>query len=524
MLKNEVLLWQTQPIYMNFLKQYWQGLTLFLVFLIVGVSNYQNYGVSVDEMWQNQMGVVSYNYVFKGDTALHTYWERDHGVGFELPLVIIEKKLGLTDYRDIYLLRHIASHIFFLICMLSGYFLIYRLFKNQLVACAGFIMLVLNPRLYSHSFFNSKDMPSLAALVLVLYAAYLAFENRKVIHYILMGVACGYALSIRLTNLMVLIPLVLFIVFDIFTNLNNKKIVIKSITGFILFFTATCLALYISWPILWEHPVDSLVESFESMSKFRWEGEALVDGVLYNGNNLPWSYIPAWFFATIPEVWLFFGFAGIVFLLAAFVKEPFSYFKAGIDRNLMLYLYCFVAPVGAVVYLESVLYDDWRHLYFIYPPFVILACYGLNELLKTKLTYAHKTLWLLQTIYLVYFIAKYHPHEYVYFNHLTSHKKDNLMKKYELDYWGLSNKQGLEWILTNTADDTIYVNDHFPVYLNHMLLTEDKRKRFVVTKDEYKVEYHLENYRMYPLKYPEETAVYQINVSNSPILRITKLR
>jgi hypothetical protein len=321
---------------MNSLKQYWQGLILFVIFLITGLSNYQNYGVSVDEMWQNQMGVVSYNYVFKGDTSLKTYWERDHGVGFELPLVILEKELNITDTRDVYLLRHIASHIFFLICMLCGYFLIFKLFKNQLVACAGFVMLVLNPRLYGHSFFNSKDLPSLAALVLILYAAYLAFEHRKIIHYILLGMACGYALSIRLTNLMILIPITLFILFDVFTNLRNRPAALKSIMGLVLFICSSCLMLYACWPILWEHPVNNLIESFESMSKFRWEGEALVDGVLYNGNNLPWSYIPAWFFVTIPEFWLFLGFAGIILLLSSFVKEPFRYINSSIDRNLML--------------------------------------------------------------------------------------------------------------------------------------------------------------------------------------------
>ena len=98
------------------------------------------------------------------------------------------------------------------------------------------------------------------------------------------------------------------------------------------------------------------------------------------------------------------------------------------------------------------------------------------------------------------------------------------MRKYELDYWGITHKAGLEWVLTNTADDSIYVNDDFPIYLNIMMLTKDKRKRFFLTKDNSQVEYYMENYRLYPLIYPEDKAVHQISVSNSPVLRITKLR
>lgn len=509
---------------MSFLKQYWPGITLFIVFVVTGLINYQNYGVSVDEIGQTSIGTVSYNYVYKGDTTLNSYIERDHGVGIELPLIILEKEFGIKDYRDIFLFRHITCHIFFLLCMLSGYFLLYRLFKNQLVATAGFIMLVLNPRLYAHSFFNSKDMPSLSVLVLILSAAYWTFENRKVLQYILLGVLCGYAMSIRLMNMMILIPLVLFILFDIITNLKNWRVIAVSIAGLVLILVSAYYTMYACWPTLWEHPYISLLEVFESLSKFRWTGDALVDGVLYNANNLPWSYIPSWFFVTVPEVWLFLGFIGISFLLNKFVQTPSIYFKNGIDRNLMLYLYSFVAPIAAVVYLESVLYDDWRHLYFIYPPFIVLACHGLNELLKTKLKNVYKAVWVLQLVYLIYFIHRYHPHEYIYFNHLTSHKKDNLMQKYELDYWGLSNKEGLEWVLNNTADDSIYINDWYSNYLATLMLTEDKRKRFILTNNEYVIEYYVENYRLYPFKYPENQALHQIIVSNSPILRITKLR
>src|SRR5688572_10235502 len=98
---------------MNFIKQYWPGLSLFLIFVLIGLFSYQNYGVSTDEIGQTDIGTVSYKYVFENDTTLNSFVERDHGVGFELPLIMIEKGLNLTEYRDIFLCRHIVSHLFF---------------------------------------------------------------------------------------------------------------------------------------------------------------------------------------------------------------------------------------------------------------------------------------------------------------------------------------------------------------------------------------------------------------------------
>jgi len=507
---------------MSFIKTYWPGLAIFLILLITGLMIYPNYGVSTDELGQTGIGMESYKYVFEGDTSLQTYADRDHGVGFELPILIIAKQLNITDNRDLFLLRHVFTHIFFLICMLTGYFLTYKLFKNQFIACASFIMLVMDPRLYGHSFFNSKDIPSMAALVLILSAAYWAFEYRKPLQYLLLGAACGYAMSIRLMNMMVVPPLLFFAFLDVAGNLRNADLRKKYIVGFIMLIVGCWLSICISWPLLWHHPVHNLVESYHTLARFRWQGMVLLAGTLYDASALPWSYIPTWFFVTVPEFWLFLGLAGIIFSLNGFLRKPLLYFQNSIDRHLLLYLYSFIVPVVAVVALKSVLYDDWRHLYFIYPPFILLAAYGMNELLQTKFKKAYIAIWFLQIVFLVVFMFQNHPYEYVYFNNLVSHKKDKLLANYPLDYWGLSNKDGLEWVLAHSADDSIYVNNQFGNFLNRQMLTPDKRNRIILTDDDSKIEYYIE--RGAPYRYPEETAKYQIIVSNSPIIRVTRIR
>ncbi len=130
------------------IKKYIPGILLLFVFICFSITIYQDYGLTIDENSQRDIGLHYYNYVFKCYTSLNSFDDRDHGAGFELPLVILEKQLNITSTRDIYLMRHLATNLFFLLCMFSGYVLALHLFKNQIVACFTFIMLVLEPRIF----------------------------------------------------------------------------------------------------------------------------------------------------------------------------------------------------------------------------------------------------------------------------------------------------------------------------------------------------------------------------------------
>ena len=79
---------------------------------IIGILTYRDYGIAWDESAQRNIGTLCYNYVFNGDNEFLGFTDRQYGTGFELPLVIIEKLLKITDFRDVYLMRHWVTHIF----------------------------------------------------------------------------------------------------------------------------------------------------------------------------------------------------------------------------------------------------------------------------------------------------------------------------------------------------------------------------------------------------------------------------
>ena len=83
------------------------GKTLFILFLLIASFTYQHYGMSWDERQQRKTGMISFNYVFKGDDALLRWGDKDYGVGFELPLIIAEKTLKLKGFGPSFRLMYL---------------------------------------------------------------------------------------------------------------------------------------------------------------------------------------------------------------------------------------------------------------------------------------------------------------------------------------------------------------------------------------------------------------------------------
>ena len=508
------------------LKTYAPGFILFVISLVIGLMLYKDYGVAWDDPVQRELGLVSYNYAFHKDQTLKTITDKDYGVAFELVLIGIERALDLSDTREIYLSRHLAIHVFFLLSAFMAYILFYRLFRSNIIACLGFLALVFHPRIYAHSFFNSKDVPFLSAILIAIVFAHFAFTERRLLLFFLLGLCTGYATAIRIMGVMLILIFSFFLLIDFISAVRKRKEVLHVFLRIVLFLLGTTLMLYASWPILWEHPVDELVNSFKSFSHYAWNGQVLFNGVTAPADQLPRWYAPFWFAISTPVLWLVLGATGIVLLVYHFVKFPGKFFLNTYERNFTICLLCFAGPVLAVLILRSKLYDDWRHLYFIYPSFVLIILYAISHL-AAKPT----AKWLLsvacaaQLVYLGYFVVRYHPLQQVYFNKLVSHKEDYLRSQYEMEYWGSSYKQGLEYILEHDKSDSIRVFwSLHPVINNVGILKPEQRKRLVlVGRGEYPF-YFVTNYRQKdPLEGHHYPVVYKLEVLNNIVLGVYKI-
>lgn len=492
--------------------------------LVLGLIICKDYGVSWDERQQRDIGTINLDYIHSGnDSLMAGFADRDHGAAFEVPLRWVEERIKPSGLGGVYYIRHISTYIFFLLGIWCAYLLAHRLFNKQWIALAGIAMLVLSPRIFAHAFLNSKDVPFLLATLIALYAITLMFEKRRWYLYALAGLACGYAMGIRTMGGLLAIMTFAFIVMDIII-LKEKR---RAGLGLLIFATSTAGMLYLCWPALWHHPVDNLIDSYQKLAHFdRWGGKLLFNGKEYADKAIPWYYIPEWFIISTPILWLILGLVGLEAMGIYAVKHPMDCLMETKGRVLLLCIGTFIVPVAAIIVLHSVVYDDWRHVYFIYGPFVILALYGLEQISRYKIgRVVVKVGVIVQALAAGAFMVMAHPFQQVYFNPLVSHKPEYLRLHYDYDYWGASFKQGLEYLLRhNTSDSIPVLNSLPPLWDNWTALDYEDRKRIKWVETYRDGAYFLTIYRNHPQDYgPPFRKVHGIQVGNSTVMQIYRI-
>lgn len=504
---------------------------LFLISVVFALVTYQNYGISYDEPWQRVCGMMSYDYL--SDENQKTFLKENddpllamYGAGFELPLVVIEKWAHITKPRDIYLMRHLVTHIVFLLGCLSFAMLTFRLFGSRFLSCLCFAMLLLMPRIYAHSFFNTKDIPFLALICISIAVSQLAFSRERPHLFVLLGVVAGYTTSIRVMGIMLFCFILFFLAIYAIAARKERAKLVKTAGNTLLFIVSFCISLYAAWPYLWANPIHSFMECFRAMSKFQWDYSVLLLGKNERAVDLPWFYFPAWFSITIPALWLISGCAGIGTFLIHFAKNPQSFTGNTNKRIVLLSFLCFLAPAAAVLLLHSVIYDDWRHLYFIYPPFVLLALYFMSTIRTYKFYRLLQLTCCIQIAATGYFMINHIQFNQVFFNSFISHRPEYLRKNFELDYWGSSYKHALEYLLQLQPTGKIKVNAGpmwRPLRNNLLMLDDRDAERIEVTNHEHECDYFITNYRFHPDDYTYPNLLYAVKVHNSTVLCIYRM-
>lgn len=503
------------------------GFILLAGTLFIGLISYKDYGIAWDEPLQREMGLVSYNYVFHGDDSLKHYSCNVYGVAFELPLVMIEKALDLKDSRDIFLMRHLVSHLFFLLGAFAFFLLIDYLYSNKLLAIIGFLLLVVNPLIYGHSFFNSKDIPFLSMFIICFLAIAIAFKKNNLKWYVILAIACALLTNIRIMGILFIGVVWVFFALDYIAAKQDKDIK-KEIIHYLLVFTGTSFfTLFITWPYLYSNPGRNFMYAFRWMANAPWTGNTLFFGTTYKSTQIPLDYSIIWFCISNPVTYLLLGVVGIIYFSWRFIKTPKSFlFDKGL-RNQLLFLFCFTQPLIVILVFHSVLFDTWRHLYFIYPPFILLGIFGLSCLLKTKARLVVPFILIAGIGYTGYYMFSSFPYEHIYFNEFVKrYSPEYLRKNFELDYWGVSYKQAFEYILKNDTAQTINVTVMGPLSKeNALLLKPEERKRIHFTDTLAKATYVASFYRNHPEDYPfQNQQVFNIKVLNSTIMSVFKLK
>ena len=503
----------------------------FLVFLLIGLSIYTDYGVSWDEGTNRKNGLISFNYIFKGDNSLLTYKDRDYGVAFELLLIFLEKIFRLDNHRDIFFMRHLCTFLMFYIGVYFFYLLCKNHFDSWKIGLLGSLFLILSPRIFAHSFYNSKDLAFLSMFIIGIYTLFKYLDKKTFLRASFHALACAILIDIRMVGILVPGLTLLFVCIDLLKSISKKENSRETIKSLLVYIFLLMFLSILFWPWLWNNPLRFL-EAFKNMGKFRWDAPVLYLGNYVESTNLPWHYIPLWITITTPLFYVFNFFVGLYSSIKSTFKSPLN-FSTRRKRDDLIFLLCFFLPLLAVIIRKSVLYDGWRHTFFIYPALLIIFLTGLLHLfkfIKIKLKrqsykFGHAILILIilfSLISTVHTMIKYHPYQNIYFNILAGKDVKN---NFELDYWGLSYRKALEYILKNDTSQSIKVYvENDPEEINFYFLTPNDRDRIRYVEEPEDAKYFLGNYRWHRGGYPYRNEFYAIKVKGEKIMVVYKLK
>jgi hypothetical protein len=241
--------------------------------------------------------------------------------------------------------------------------------------------------------------------------------------------------------------------------------------------------------------------AWQEMSHYPWKGEMLYLGSIVLSTQLPWHYIPLWMLISIPATYLLF-FAVGVFSIPVHVRKHLQTLQGSFKVLIWL---LFFGPLLAIIALHAVVYDGWRHMYFLYTPLIFIALEGFKALflfvqkrLNERISFnACMVLFAIPVFAFPAFrIIKDHPHESVYFNEPARAFFAPIGNYFELDYWGLSFRSLLEKILREDNSDRIDVESKgLPCENNARMLTEEERQRLFVSDLPKFSNYHVADFR-----------------------------
>ena len=236
----------------------------FMIYLIAGLFLFKDYGVSGDEPISHLRGELTYNYLESGDRALFEL-SRAYGGIFDLFLVVAQKVLPCNDEsRNVYFMRHLLTFLFFYVGVFFFYCLGSYSFKSWKMGLLGSLFLILSPRIFSHSFFNAKDIPCLAMFIVSIYTMIRYLDSKTLQSSVVHSLACALLINTRVVG--VIVPFFTFVFFlcDLIMNRKQEKMFKRTVAIFLFYILLLVFFTVLSWPAIWSNPFGYFFESIRT--------------------------------------------------------------------------------------------------------------------------------------------------------------------------------------------------------------------------------------------------------------------
>lgn len=432
-------------------------LFIFIAFLTFIFATYKQYGVSWDESFYWYSGKLTAQHFFDTNFITKEISKKHlltHGTFFDSIYYVLQKhdKVELDIER-----LHLVKALFSSLTLIAVYFILKALTNNSFVPIIGMVFLIFYPRWLGDIFDNHME-----SISIYLYAwqnffgvKLLLEQNRNRIALWLFSLIILSAIAFSHRVILVGISILALLLFLFSLKMVRSK-------GKIICGVGLCAGLFLTVlffvdPYIRHVGINGIFDKISVLLQTQtyFTHQVFFEGKVYEGNNLPWYYLPKWITISTPILSLLFFASGCFAIFYGWRGKQ----SAQRSRAYLFILLSFFLPIIIVALTRPVLFDGWRHFLFLVVPFVLIASLGIQELLKAKNRYLKITVVLLLFINILLTAREMlllHPYEYVYFNSFVG-GFSGAAKNYETDYWGKSFREATLWLSSSVKSDTFHM-------------------------------------------------------------------
>ena len=139
--------------------------------------------------------------------------------------------------------------------------------------------MISTPRIFSHSFYNSKDILFLSLIIIATYFCIELLKKFSFKNLIFSCVFCAFASNIRVIG--IYLPILTFIFYIFLEDKFKKK---KNLNFFLIYFSIFIFILYLIWPFLWQNPLENFLLILKESASYpnHWKFKTLYLGEYLN--------------------------------------------------------------------------------------------------------------------------------------------------------------------------------------------------------------------------------------------------
>ena len=441
---------------------------IFIIMTLVGLITTPDYGMPWDELMEIRTlgtNLREYASAFAGEegepdksatgiefTDMKENPDIDHGQSAYYPLTpFLFMDLGAEAPRVLMLIFHAYTFLIFMLGVIGLYFISTQLTGEWKYGLLASLFLYLSPRFFAEGHYNSKDIISMSMIILCFWFFIKMTETRKMLYAVLFAVFGAFAANMRLTGVFFfgLAGLLYLITLSVKKEWNKKNFLLGLVA--VLSFVAVYFLLT---PVSWKDPIAFLSYVFGRSSNYSdWDGKVFYMGAARR--PVPWHYIPVMIAITTPVLLVILTIVGNITTIASAVRTKLKDIISGPQKYYLMSLVFTWIFIGYAMIRQPILYDSWRHFYFLNGLLITLAVFGVKnivDLLKGNFKRVAIGIVSLQLIASGLIIAVNHPYELTYFNFLAG---SDPAAMYEMDYWNVTQANALMKLIDTVDSDKV---------------------------------------------------------------------